>query len=90
MPKVNWICNICHQEFTTKSQRDSHFRAKCQINVSLKRKDGQVLNIQKINGLFTCECGKTFQRSNNFLSHGNHCISILNGIILKKFIINNR
>jgi hypothetical protein len=90
MPKVNWICNICYQEFPTKSQRDSHFRAKCQMIVSLKRKDGQIFNIQKIDGIFSCECGKTFQRSNQFLSHSKHCISILNGMIIMKFNINNR
>ena len=66
-------CNECNQEFFNKHARDEHKRSICTLNIILKQSNGEEQVIEKINGKFTCLCGTSITRTDNFQRHWKEC-----------------
>ena len=67
------FCNICNQEFPNRSARDTHKKSTCQLNVRVKKSNGEELVIEKMNGKFTCLCETSVTHTDNFQKHWKKC-----------------
>src|SRR5947207_6122027 len=66
-------CSVCNREFFNRNARDGHKRNICTLSVILKKSNGEEQMIQKMNGNFTCLCGTSMSRPDNFRRHWKEC-----------------
>lgn len=70
---TTYSCNICHQNFTNKNIRDTHRKNICVFSITVKKQNGEEETIEKVNGKFNCNCGRSFSRTDHFSSHWREC-----------------
>jgi hypothetical protein len=78
---TTYSCNIYHQNFTDKNIRDTHRKNICIFSVIVKKQNGEEETVERVNGKFNCNCGRSFSRTDHFSSHWKECqIQGLNSI----------
>ena len=68
-----WPCTICDTQFSTRGERDRHRKRDCTTSITLKKNDGNIVVIEKMDGKFTCSCGISRERADHFRSHWKEC-----------------
>ena len=68
-------CTVCKEEFGTKSERHNHFRSECKQSHSLTDGEGNILQVERVEGKFQCPvCQTEFTHSTNLIRHWKQCI----------------
>ena len=71
---LTYLCSTCNAIFTTKPDRDTHFRRICQSFVTVTDLNGTVIRIERVDGKFKCfHCGREYNRSDTLTSHWKKC-----------------
>ena len=71
---LTYLCSTCNAIFTTKSDRDTHFRRICQSFVIVTDLNRTVIRIERGDGKFKCfHCGREYNRSDTLTSHWKKC-----------------
>ena len=82
-------CNICTEEFSNRDARDRHKKSTCILSIILRDSNGEEQTIERTNGKFTCLCGTSAIRTDNFRRHWRTC-QTQGWIHLNQYDIDNR